>query len=191
MTERAGMFVLGEAVIDDTVGHVSFCCDLHSCKGACCCIAGGRGAPLEDEEIREIERAYPIVKHLLSEKSIRTIETSGLVDGEPGDCATPCIDQQECVFVFFEDGIAKCAFERAYQEKRISWRKPISCHLFPIRISGMGRDFIRYMEIEECEGARKRGLAEKVKLIEFLRDPLIRRYGETWYGHLLAACSTK
>src|SRR5512146_2114708 len=111
MTLETGMIVIGEAVIDDTVGHVSFCCDLLVCKGACCCISGGRGAPLEDEEVLEIEKAYPIVKQYLSEKSIRTIETSGLVDGRPGDHATMCVDQQECVYVYFDNGIAKCSFE--------------------------------------------------------------------------------
>jgi len=183
------MFVIGEAVIDDTVGHISFCCDLRACKGACCCISGGRGAPLEDEEVREIEKAYPIVKHYLSEKSIQTIETSGLVDGRPGDYATACVDQQECVFVYLDEGIAKCSFERAWQEGNISWRKPVSCHLFPIRVHTMGRDFLRYVEIEECAAGRKRGTAENVKLIKFLKDPLIRRYGEAWYDEFLAACS--
>jgi hypothetical protein len=176
MTQGTGMFVIGEAVIDDTVGHVTFCCDLRACKGACCCLSGGRGAPLEDDEVREIERAYPIVKQYLSKKSIETIEMSGLVDGGPGD--------------HFEDGIAKCSFERAWQEGKISWRKPISCHLFPIRVHTMGRDFLRYVEIEECAGGRKRGREQQVKLVEFLKDPLVRRYGETWYNAFLAACST-
>jgi hypothetical protein len=184
------MFVIGEAVIDDTVGHVSFCCDLHACKGACCCISGGRGAPLDDGEVREIEKAYPIVKQYLSEKSTQTIETSGLVDGGPGDYATACVDEKECVFVFFDDGIAKCSFERAWQEGKISWRKPISCHLFPIRFHTMEGEYLRYVQIEECAGGRERGAVEKVKLVEFLREPLIRRYGEDWYKQLLAACST-
>jgi len=185
------MFVIGEAVIDDTVGHVSFYCDLRVCKGACCCISGGRGAPLEDEEVREIENAYPIVKQYLSEKSIQTIETSGLVDGRPGDHATMCVDQQECVFVYFDDnGIAKCSVERAWQEGKNSWRKPISCHLFPIRVNTLGRDFLRYVEIEECAGGRTRGRDEKVRLVEFLKEPLIRRYGEAWYNEFLEASST-
>ncbi len=185
------MIVIGEAVIDDTVGHVSFCCDLHVCKGACCCISGGRGAPLKDEEVQEIEKAYPIVKQYLSEKSIETIETAGLVDGRPGDHATMCVDQQECVFVHFDNGIAKCSFERAFVEGKIDWQKPISCHLFPIRIHPMaGREFLRYVEIEECAGGRKRGRDEKVRLVRFLKDPLVRRYGEAWYDDFLAACFT-
>jgi|WetSurMetagenome_2_1015567.scaffolds.fasta_scaffold247044_2 hypothetical protein len=190
MTLGTGMFVIGEAVIDDTIGHVSFCCDLRICKGACCCISGGRGAPLEDEEVREIEKAYPIVKQYLRQKSIQTIEAIGLVDGRPGDHATACIEQQECVFVYFDDGIAKCSFERAWQEGKISWRKPISCHLFPIRTHVMGRDFVRYVEIDECAGGRKRGREEKIRLVDFLKEPLIRRFGEAWYNEFLAACST-
>jgi hypothetical protein len=100
-----------------------------------------------------------------------------------------CVDQQECVFVYLDDGIAKCSFERAWQEGMISWRKPISCHLFPIRVHTMGRDFLRYVEIEECAGGRKHGSEEGVSLVEFLKEPLVRRYGEAWYSEFLAACS--
>jgi hypothetical protein len=184
------MLVIGEAVIDDSVGHVSFCCDLRVCRGACCCISGGRGAPLEDEEVQEIEKAYPIVRQYLSAKSIQAIETTGPVDGHPGDHATACVDQQECVFVYFENDIARCSFELAWQEGKIPFRKPISCHLFPIRVHTMGRDFLRYVEIEECAGGRNRGSEEKVRLAEFLKEPLVRCYGEAWYHEFLSACST-
>lgn len=182
------MFVIGEAVIDDSVAFASFCCDLEQCKGACCCIEGGRGAPLEDEEVREIEHAFPVIKPHLGEQTLRVIESAGLYEGTPGDYVTPCIDRRECVYVYFEDGIARCSFERAYEQGLISWRKPISCHLFPIRIREFGQDFIRYEEIDECAPARSKGMSEQVPVNEFLRQPLLRKYGDEWYQKFKAYC---
>src|SRR5512134_1501010 len=118
------MFIIGEAVIDDVVAHASFRCDLGACKGACCAIAGGRGAPLEDDEVLELQKAFPIVKAYLSERSLRTIEAAGAYEGVPGDFATTCIDDRECVFVYYDNGVAQCSFERAYSEGKTDWRKP-------------------------------------------------------------------
>lgn len=185
------MFIIGEAVIDDVVGHASFCCDLGACKGACCAIAGGRGAPLEDDEVLEIEKAFPLVKAYLSQHSLQTIETTGAYEGGPGDFATTCINNRECVFVYYEEGIARCSFERAYLEGKTDWRKPLSCHLFPIRIRKFGQDFVRYEQIEECLPGRERGKTEEVKLHIFLREPLIRKYGEEWYEKFLSWCRSK
>ncbi len=185
------MFIVGEAVIEASVARASFCCDLSVCKGACCCLAGGRGAPLEDDEVLELHKAFPFVRQYLSDKSIAVIERDGLVDGRTGDFATTCIDQYECAFAFFEEGIAKCGFERAYLEGITDWRKPISCHLFPIRIRKFGNDFLRYEVMEECAGGRKRGETHDVKLHDFLKEPLIRKYGEGWYALFLDHCREK
>jgi len=185
------MFIIGEAVVDDAVSHASFHCDLEKCKGACCCIEGGRGAPLEDDEVLEIEKAYPIVKQYLGERSMRAIEASGLYDGSPGDFATTCIDQRDCVFVYYEHGIARCSFETAFERGEIDWRKPISCHLFPVRIRRFGKDVIRYEEIDECRPGRERGMAQEVPLHDFLREPLVHKYGETWYNKFLDQCKTR
>ena len=185
------MFVIGEAVIDDEVAHASFCCDLVTCKGACCTLEGGRGAPLEDDEVLEIEKAYPIVKHYLDEKNITTIEESGFVDGSPGDFATNCINNHECVFTYIDDGIAKCSFEKAYLNGELDWRKPISCHLFPIRIRRGGSDTVRYEQIAECSGGRTHGELKDIKLHDFLRDPLVRKYGKRWYESFVLSCKNK
>ncbi len=185
------MFEIGRAVFEDAVARASFCCDLERCKGACCCIAGGRGAPLEDDEVLEIEKAYPVVRRYLSAESIKAIETSGLVEGRPGDFATTCIRERECVFVVFENGIARCSFEKAYEAGALDWRKPISCHLFPLRVRSFGQEFVRYEEIPECDAARERGAAEGVPLWRFLKEPLIRKFGETWYERLIAHCKGK
>jgi hypothetical protein len=185
------MFIVGEAVIDDDVAQASFCCDLTVCKGACCCLAGGRGAPLEDAEVIEIERAYPLVKRYLSEHHIRMIETEGLVEGRPGDFATVCISERECVFTCFQGGIAHCGFETAFIDGQTSWRKPLSCHLFPIRVRKFGREFVRYEQIEECHAGRARGQNEQIQLYDFLRTPLVRKYGDSWYESFHTLCKTQ
>ncbi len=185
------MFIIGEARIDDEVAHTSFCCDLHACKGACCCIEGGRGAPLEDDEVLEIQKAYPAIKQFLSEQSIRVIETSGLFEGTPGDFVTPCIEERDCVYVHYDAaGIARCSFERGFQENLIDWRKPLSCHLFPVRIRKYGNDHIRYEQIGECEGGRRFGEQKNIPLSDFLKESLTRKYGETWYKKFKTHCDS-
>jgi hypothetical protein len=114
-----------------------------------------------------------------------------MYEGVPGDFATTCINDRECVFAYFEDGIARCSFERAFREEKSDWRKPLSCHLFPVRIRSFGRDVVRYEEIEECHAGRVRGREQEVPLREFLREPLIRRYGEEWYDAFIAYCTTR
>ncbi len=185
------MFIISAAVIEDAVATTQFCCDLEMCKGACCTLEGGRGAPLEDDEVMEIQKAYPIVKRYLDEQNIRTIETAGFVDGAPGDFATRCIDNRECVFVYRENGIARCSFERAYLGGEIDWRKPLSCHLFPLRVRHFGRDFLRYETIDECAGGRTRGREQEIALSDFLREPLERKYGGAWYEKFRAYCAQK
>jgi hypothetical protein len=190
------MFVIGEAVVDDSVTKASFCCDLLRCYGACCTIAGARGAPLNDNEISEVEKAYPAAKAYLSDKSIRAIGRSGLFDGAPGNFATTCVDDRECVFVYFEANVARCAFDRAYLDGKTSWRKPMSCHLFPVRIrddatDGIHGEILRYEQIEECRAGRERGELDRVALHDFLREPLIRKYGTEWYSEFLELCKTK
>lgn len=182
------MFVIGEAVVDNAVARASFCCDLQKCKGACCTLEGGRGAPLEDDEVLEIEKAYPIVRQYLDERSIRTIEKEGLYEGSPGNYATTCVEHRQCVFVYFEDGIARCSFERAFREGKLEWRKPLSCHLFPLRIRRGEWETLRYEMIDQCAPGRARGAAEAVKLYQFLREALIRKYGERWYAKLQSVC---
>jgi hypothetical protein len=185
------MFIIGEVAVDDSVGDASFCCDLKKCKGACCCIDGGRGAPLEDDEVLEIEKAYPAIKHYLSENSIRTIEQSGLYEGSAGNFATTCIEQRDCVFVYRDGDIARCSFERAFEQGTIDWRKPISCHLFPIRIQKLEQDFLHYEQIDECSAGRTSGELHKTKLYDFLKEPLVRKYGDAWYKTFLSHCETK
>ncbi len=185
------MFVIGEAVIDDDVARSAFCCDLQKCKGACCTLEGGRGAPLEDHEVLEIEKAFPLAKQYLGEKSLRFIGQQGMYEGRSGDFATTCIDRRECAFAYFNDGIAYCSFERAFEAGLTDWRKPLSCHLFPIRIREFGRDYLRYEQIDECQPARISGEMKQVSLHSFLKEPLSRKYGEQWYEQFVRYCESK
>jgi hypothetical protein len=179
------MLLIGEAALEDDVLHSRFCCDLQACHGACCCIEGGRGAPLEDDEILEIEKAFPAARRWLPPEHLERIGQTGLWEGRPGDYVTPCLNDRACVFVTMDAGIAGCSFERAYLEGLTDWRKPLSCHLFPIRVRRFGTDYIRYEQIEECAAGRLRGEQEGVALTGFLKEPLIRLYGGAWYRRLL------
>lgn len=168
-------------VFAEDIGQIRFACELARCKGACCTIPGSRGAPLRDEELEEIEKAYPVIKKYLSYRHKDTIDERGLVQGRKGDYTTQVVQNQACVFVCFEDGIAKCAFEKAYQNNEITWRKPISCHLFPIRVEPGEPERLRFASIAECQPALQRGKAEQIWLSEFLGGSLTRAFGGNWY----------
>ena len=113
-----------------------------------------------------------------------------MVEGASGSYVTSCIDNRDCVFVHYDGDVAKCSLERAYEDGKTDWRKPLSCHMFPLRIRPFGKDFVRYEQINECQAGREKGSLEGVKLYDFLRVPLIRKYGEAWYGAFLNHCQT-
>ena len=110
-----------------------------------------------------------------------------MVEGSPGNFATVCVGQRECVFVYYEGGIARCVFEKVYLEGITTWRKPLSCHLFPIRIKRGNVDYLHYERIRECEAGRERGKLLNVALAQFLRDALTRKYGKDWFEKFLSA----
>jgi hypothetical protein len=182
------MFTIGQAIIDESVRDARFACDLTTCKGACCCLPGARGAPLEDDEVLEIQKAYPAIRSMLPPASIATVETEGMVEGGPGDYATRCVGYGDCAYVYRDNGVAKCAFERAFIEGRTDWRKPISCHLFPIRIRPLEQDVIRYEQIPECQAGRTRGENENIPLVQFVREAILMKYGSDWYERLRNWC---
>ncbi|TLY30900.1 MAG: DUF3109 family protein [Ignavibacteria bacterium] len=182
------MFLIGEAVVEEEIAHERFSCDLIRCKGACCTIRGGQGAPLEDGELVEIHKALPAARKYLSEENLQRIEARGFFEGEPGSYFTTCVDDRDCVFVYYEDGIARCSLERAYQTGETGWRKPLSCHLFPLRVSHGPGQQIRYERISECSAGRSRGRSDDMPLYEFLKDALIRNFGAGWYEEFRREC---
>jgi hypothetical protein len=181
------MFLIQETMVESPLATTQFACDLNRCKGACCTIPGGRGAPLLDEEIDDIRTAFPRIKKYLSQEHLRAIEQVGLFEGAPGHYATSCVNDRACVFVTYENGIARCSFETAYLRGEIRWRKPLSCHLFPIRVDRERRTRLRYEFLTHCTPALERGEQEQISLAEFSRQALERAFGVAWYREFIDA----
>ena len=177
------MLIVNNAIISDDIIEKHFICDIYHCKGVCC-IEGDAGAPLEENEIAIIEDIIDIVKPYMSPQGIETINQYGTFDYDvDGELVTPLINHEECAYVYFEKGIAKCAFEKAYEKKKTKFQKPISCHLYPIRISKYQHyDALNYHQWDLCKVARTKGLEEKITVFDFLKEPLIRKYGIRWYN---------
>lgn len=180
------MFKVLDVLVDESIATTQFACDLAACQGACCTMPGGRGAPLEEAEVAHIERSTDAALPYLSERNRRTIAAMGAVEGSPGDRATRCIDNRDCVFVFYQGEVAKCALEQAYFDGKSAFRKPLSCHLFPIRASELfGGEVLRYERISECRPALVNGTRQNVPLYIFLKDALVRAYGRKFYRELV------
>jgi hypothetical protein len=181
------MIKVGEVLVSDDIRDKEFVCNLTKCKGACC-VEGDFGAPLEESELAILEEIYPKVKPYLSKEGIKAIEKQGkhTIDDD-GELCTPIIDGRECVYAIYDkQGILKCGIEEAYNDGKISWKKPISCHLYPIRITKK-KDFeaVNYNKWYICSPACALGKELQVPLYKFLKDPLIRKYGEPWYNELV------
>lgn len=177
---------VGRALLSDDIIEEHFLCDVLKCKGACC-IEGDSGAPLTDEEAIQIEKDYPLFEEYLPQKHKKEVEKQGysVIDSD-GDLVTPLVNNRQCVYSFYNDnGILQCAVEKAYFEGKIKFRKPISCHLFPIRITEY-RDFdaVNYQQLRICKPGRQCGASQKLPLYKFLKEPLIKKYGEEWYKEL-------
>jgi hypothetical protein len=180
------MIAIGKALVSEDVIEKQFVCDLHACKGACC-VKGDYGAPLEKEELPIMEEIYEKVKPYLREEGIKAIEKQGkYLLYEKKEWVTPLVKGKECAYTIFEKGIAKCGIEKAYYEGKIEWKKPISCHLYPIRITKQknGMEAVNYDRWNICNPACKLGDSLKVPVFKFLKDSLIRQYGEDWYKQL-------
>lgn len=186
------MFTILDNIADDALATVKFACDLGACKGACCTMPGGRGAPLGESEVAEIEAAIPHALKYLPERNRRIIERDGAVEGKPGDYATRCINNRDCVFVYYDNDVAKCAIEKAHFNGEVAFRKPLSCHLFPIRIDQIfDAGYLRYEKISECSQALENGERKGVPLYRFLKDALVRAYGKKFYNELVAQIEKK
>jgi len=180
------MIEVGNVLVHEDVVRENFVCNLKKCKGACC-LEGDSGAPLNHDELHILDEIYPKVKPFMTAKGIATIEETGThVTDFEGDYTTPCVDtNKECAYVTWENGITKCAIEKAYEYGAIDWKKPLSCHLYPIRITKYPEfDVLNYDRWSICSPACSFGNELKVHVHEFLKEPLIRKYGEEWYKEL-------
>ena len=182
------MIQVEDKIISMGIFEKHFVCDLNACKGACC-VEGDSGAPLTVEEEKKLNNIYEKVKPYMREEGIAEIEKHGVaVYDSEGDLTTTLVNNRECVFVIEKEGVSLCSIEKAYLEDKINFKKPISCHLFPIRIKQY-RDFdaVNYEEIKICKPACECGSKLEVPVYAFLKEPLIRKYGEDWYQKLLEA----
>lgn len=180
------MFQLGKTIVSEDIIDKDFVCNLSACKGACC-IDGEAGAPLNEEETEILKNIYPTIKPYLRPEGIEVIENSGTsIKTEQGELETPLIKGADCVYVNFDKkGIAICAIEEAYNQGKITWKKPISCHLYPIRVQDYSEfSAVNYHKWEICDDACSLGQELQVPVYKFVKEALIRKFGENWYIEL-------
>ena len=177
------MVEIGRTILSRDIFEKHFLCDLLKCKGACC-IEGDSGAPLSDKEAILIETEYSKFEKYLPRKHKKEVnKQSYSVIDKDGDLVTPLVNNRQCVYSFYDvNGILKCAIEKAYFEGKTRFRKPISCYLFPIRITEYKRfDAVNYEQLDICKPGRECGKSEQLPLYKFLKEPLIQKYGKEWY----------
>lgn len=187
------MIIVENTIISDDVVEQKFVCNLRACKGACC-VSGDSGAPLDYEETKILEEIFEKVKPYLTEKGLQAIEQFGkyMIDSE-GEFVTPLVEgNKECAYTIFENGIALCGIEKAYRDGIIDFYKPISCHLYPIRIKKYkDYDAVNYDQWDICAPACSNGKKSDIRVFEFVKDALIRKYGKAWYQQLEGAVRFK
>lgn len=177
---------IGNVLVSPDLFTERFCCDLDACKGACC-IEGDAGAPVTTDEIGGIENALDTVWNELSAGAQAVIDRQGVAyTDEEGDLVTSIVNGKDCVFTCYENGCCLCALERAWRNGRTSFCKPMSCSLYPIREQTFrdGTVGLNYNRWKICAGARRKGAELDLPVYKFLRQPLIRRFGEDWYREL-------
>ncbi|PIF06175.1 MAG: hypothetical protein CSA36_02940 [Draconibacterium sp.] len=188
------MIEIGKTIISRDIFEEHFVCDLIKCKGACC-IEGDSGAPLTEEEAASIAKNYASVSIYIPENQKKEIKKQGfsIIDSD-GDRVTPLINNRQCVYSFTDKhGVLNCAIEKAFLNGEAKFRKPISCHLFPIRVKIYTHfEAVNYQELKICSPGKICGAKSKTPLYRFLKEPLIRKYGKEWYEEVeLAAAYLK
>lgn len=179
------MIQIGSTILSLDVIEKKFACNYAKCKGICC-VEGDAGAPLTDEEITQIEQALPDILPLLSPENQKTITQKGIfyidLDKEK---VTSLVNHAECAFVITENSMYSCAIERAWEQGKCELQKPISCHLYPIRIKKY-HDFegVHYDSWHICKDAIVKGNNKGIRVFEFCKTALIRKYGKDWYAEL-------
>ncbi len=180
------MFQLGKTIVSEDIVEKEFVCNLGACKGECC-VAGEAGAPLDLDETKTLEAIFPKVKPFLSPEGIKAIGEQGtFITTASNELETPLVNEKECAYITFgEDGIAGCGIEDAYNADEIDFRKPISCHLYPVRVQNYSEfAAVNYHRWPICNDACSLGAELKVPVFKFVKDALIRKFGENWYAEL-------
>ena len=190
------MFAVDHVLVSDAVLDAPFACNLGACHGACC-VHGDSGAPLEPEERAALERVLPVVERDLRPEAREVIRREGAWEEvAPGEYGTTCVEGRECVFVVYDGPVAKCAIQQAYHAGRVDFEKPISCHLFPIRVERHGEgesavEVLNYEQSDLCRPAVRHGRRAGFQLADFLERPLTRRYGPRWYRRFQDAVAAR
>ena len=180
------MFQIGKAIITDDLFEEEFACNLDACKGMCC-VEGDSGAPLLEEEKAILDRIFSEIMSYLTPEGLDAIKKQGkyVIDSD-GDLTTPLVNGKECAYVTQNDkGVYLCAIEKAYYDGKIDWLKPVSCHLYPVRV----KDYVEFQAVNYhrwniCSSACELGKKSKKPLYKFLKEPLIRKFGNDWYNEL-------
>ncbi len=187
------MIQIRKTLVSEDILEKEFVCNINKCKGACC-VEGEAGAPLEESELQELETHFEQIKPYLTKKGLDEIQTQGLyVKGFDGEWETPIIDGAECVYTVFDDkGKASCGIEKAFLDNKISWRKPFSCHLYPVRVKQYSEfTAVNYHHWQICDDACSLGEELKIPVYQFVKEALIRKFGKAWYEELHLASLKK
>lgn len=185
--------IVGNSIVSEDIADCRFRCDIEKCKGRCCVI-GDAGAPLTKEETGIIEGILPKIRPYMTEEGKDAVDKHGVYEL---DCTEePCttlVEGKECAFVVWEKGNALCAMEKAYRDGKIAFKKPISCHLYPLRIADYGEFIsVNYHRWEVCCQCKALDESEKrLPLYQYLKEPLVRRFGEQWYNELVTEISQR
>ncbi|SDW89907.1 DUF3109 family protein [Aequorivita viscosa] len=180
------MFQLGKTIVSEDIIEKDFVCNLSACKGACC-IEGEAGAPVTPEEIDILKEIYPKVKPFLRPEGVASIEKQGThIESDLGEFETPLVEGKECAYVTFsENGTAGCGIEDAYNAGKIDFQKPVSCHLYPVRVQEYSEfAAVNYHRWPICDDACTLGKELQVPVYKFVKTALIRKFGENWYAEL-------
>lgn len=181
------MIIVDEILVSDEIKDIRFVCDLNACKGDCC-VDGDAGAPIDEEEISILEDDLDDIIPYMTKEGVEVVKKEGVfVYDIDGEYVTPLVKDEECAFVYTEAGISYCAIEKAFLEGKIDFQKPISCHLYPIRLTYVGKTLaVNYSEWYICSSALQHGAKIGTPLYKYLKQPLTRKFGNAWYNKLVA-----
>ena len=186
------MFKVHDVILSEDIATTRFACNISLCKGACC-VVGDAGAPVDDDEIKILEKAFDKLGDRLRPSAIEAAKQNGVVRSDlNGRHEITCAEDGACIFVERDvNSVTTCAIQNAFYRGEFSWEKPLSCHLYPIRLKKIGENEYANFDYfpETCEAGCRYGDSEGIYLTEFLEKPLKRRYGRRWYNDLIKACS--
>lgn len=180
------MFQLGKTIVSEEIIDNDFVCNLKACKGICC-VEGDAGAPVTEEEVAILKQIYPKVKPFLRDEGVKSIEEQGpFIVTKNDELETPLVEGKECAYVIFgENETALCGIEEAYNKGVVDFKKPISCHLYPVRVKDYTEfSAVNYDKWHICNDACTLGKELQVPVYKFVKESLIRRFGEDWYAEL-------